>query len=173
MSLSLYDVSVATSMQVLGGVQGFLAKARGHAEENGLDLDELASSRLIDDMLGFGFQILSVVHHSLGSIEGVYSGEFRPPQGPYDLNWEAAEAKVSDSLEALGRYAEDEVNAHLDGDVTFIVGERQVPFSAQGFVLSFSHPNLYFHSATAYDLLRMRGVPLGKRDFMGPLRLRR
>ena len=40
------------------------------------------------------------------------------------------------------------------------------------FLLSFSQPNFYFHATTAYDILRARGVPLGKRDFMGPLRLK-
>jgi len=43
---------------------------------------------------------------------------------------------------------------------------------AEGFILSFSLPNFYFHSATAYDILRMKGVPLGKRDFMGQMRLK-
>ena len=41
-----------------------------------------------------------------------------------------------------------------------------------GFLQSFSLPNFYFHAATAYDILRSKGVPLGKRDFMGPLRLK-
>lgn len=31
-----------------------------------------------------------------------------------------------------------------------------------GFVL----PNLYFHATTAYNILRMQGVVLGKRDFL-------
>jgi hypothetical protein len=32
-------------------------------------------------------------------------------------------------------------------------------------------PNFYFHASTAYDLLRAEGVKLGKRDFLGALRL--
>lgn len=28
-------------------------------------------------------------------------------------------------------------------------------------------PNTFFHVATAYDILRMKGVPLGKFDFLG------
>ena len=39
-------------------------------------------------------------------------------------------------------------------------------YTAEGFLLSFSLPNFYFHATTAYDILRSKGVPLGKRDFM-------
>jgi hypothetical protein len=34
------------------------------------------------------------------------------------------------------------------------------------YVNDFVVPNLYFHLTTAYDILRMHGVPVGKRDFM-------
>ena len=40
-------------------------------------------------------------------------------------------------------------------------------FSGQNFLLGFSQPNFYFHATTFYDILRMKGVPLGKRDYMG------
>jgi hypothetical protein len=35
-----------------------------------------------------------------------------------------------------------------------------------------SLPNFYFHAVTAYDILRSRGVPIGKRDYEGLLRTR-
>ena len=36
------------------------------------------------------------------------------------------------------------------------------------YLLFFILPNFYFHSTTAYDLLRHNGVEVGKRDFLGP-----
>jgi hypothetical protein len=30
----------------------------------------------------------------------------------------------------------------------------------------------YFHAATAYDILRWKGVQIGKRDFMGSVRMK-
>ncbi|MCZ7450316.1 DUF1993 family protein [Agrobacterium rhizogenes] len=33
-------------------------------------------------------------------------------------------------------------------------------------------PNFHFHAVTAYDIQRMRGVPIGKRDYEGQLRTR-
>jgi uncharacterized protein len=54
----------------------------------------------------------------------------------------------------------------------FQLGERKLPFTAEGFLLSFSLPNFYFHATTAYDILRMKGVSLGKRNFLGQLRMK-
>ena len=34
--------------------------------------------------------------------------------------------------------------------------------------LGFALPNLFFHVTTAYAILRHRGVPLGKLDYLGP-----
>jgi hypothetical protein len=46
-----------------------------------------------------------------------------------------------------------------------------MPFTASNYLLSFSLPNFYFHATTGYDLLRMKGVKLGKFDFLGALRM--
>ena len=54
----------------------------------------------------------------------------------------------------------------------FQLGPNKLPFVAESFLLSFSMPNLHFHATTAYDILRMKGAPLGKRDYMGQLRMK-
>jgi uncharacterized protein len=38
--------------------------------------------------------------------------------------------------------------------------------SGFSYVDDFLMPNFYFHLTTAYDILRMAGAPIGKRDFM-------
>jgi hypothetical protein len=45
-------------------------------------------------------------------------------------------------------------------------------FAADQFLLSFSQPNFYFHVTTAYAILRGRGVPIGKRDYLGRPRIK-
>ena len=44
-------------------------------------------------------------------------------------------------------------------------GERR--FEGQAYLLDFVLPNLYFHTTTAYNLLRQSGVAIGKADFLG------
>ncbi|XQQ07957.1 MAG: DUF1993 family protein [Leptolyngbya sp. IPPAS B-1204] len=41
-----------------------------------------------------------------------------------------------------------------------------IELSGNAYVNEFLIPNFYFHMVTAYDILRMAGVPIGKRDYM-------
>lgn len=73
---------------------------------------------------------------------------------------------------ALGALTREEVNAWKGKDLDLQIGPRKLAFTSETLILSFSLPNFYFHAVTAYDILRSRGVPLGKRDFEGRLRTR-
>ena len=172
MAISFYDVSVATYLQTLGAVSGFLAKGREHCEKTGIDLKEVVETRLIADMLPFRFQIISVAHHSLGAIEGIEAGVFGPPTGVPDLDYAGLEKRVADARSRLEKYEREAIDALEGRDVEFKLGERGMPFVARDFVLSFSLPNFYFHATTAYDILRMKGAPIGKRDFIGRPRIK-
>ena len=172
MATSLYDLSVASFLQTLGAVSGFLEKGRAHFAANGTDPNGVLETSLFSDMLPFRFQVQSVTHHSRGAIEGVKAGVFSPPPqippiGYADLQTMVAEARAT--LEAL---TPDEVNALEGRDMAFALGEHKLPFVAENFLMSFSLPNFYFHATTAYDILRMKGVPLGKRDYMGKMRMK-
>ena len=87
MALSLYDASVANYLQTLGAVGGFLERGLKHFQEKGVDPEAVVEARLAPDMQPLRFQIISVAQHSRGAIEGVESGEFRPPsfKTPYDF----------------------------------------------------------------------------------------
>jgi hypothetical protein len=122
-------------------------------------------------MFPFSFQLLSVVHHSINAIEGARAGVFGPP-GPQELDYAGLEALVADALARLKALSPDEVNALEGKDVVFRIGQGQIPFTAEGFLMSFSLPNLHFHAATAYDILRQKGAPLGKRDYLGAMKLK-
>ncbi|MEQ1784974.1 MAG: DUF1993 family protein, partial [Hyphomonadaceae bacterium] len=64
-------------------------------------------------------------------------------------------------------------NALEDKDVIFNLGEMQLPFTGEGFLLTFSLANMHFHATTAYDIFRMKGAPLGKKDYLGSIRMKR
>jgi hypothetical protein len=82
----------------------------------------------------------------------------------------ALKAQIVATLAALESVEAAEVDSFVGRDVRFAFGERHVDFTAENFLLSFSQPNFYFHAATTYDILRWKGVPIGKRDFMGRTR---
>ena len=172
MATSLYDLSVKSYLQTLGGVEGFLDRGLSHFADNNIDPDEIIETRLFPDMLPFRFQLQSVCHHSLGAIEGVKKGEFAPPPEIPAHDYKTMQKMVSDTRQALQGMDAAEVNACEGKDVVFKFRSFEAPFTAENFLMSFSLPNFYFHAATAYDILRNKGVPLGKRDFMGQMRMK-
>ena len=173
MATSLYELSVRSYRQSLIGVKTVLAKGREYAEAEGLSLDEIADTRLRDDMLPFRFQVQAVRHQSIDTITAFESGEFGPPSGMDPDDYTELQAIVDRTLEELDALDADAVNAHAGKTVVFRMPGLELPFTAENFVLSFSLPNLYFHATTAYDILRIKGVPLSKRDFLGPLAITR
>ena len=172
MAFSLYDATVANYLQMLGAVGGFLEKSLSHFRDKGVDPAVIVETRLTADMLPLRFQIVSVVHHSRGAIEAAKNGVFTPPSGKPDLDYAALQALVTEARAELPVLTPETVNALVGRDVTFRFGERALPFTAEGFLMSFSLPNFFFHATTAYDILRHKGAPLGKRDFMGRLKLK-
>ncbi len=171
MAISLYDLSVGSYLQGLGAVSAFLSKGKEHCEETGIDLNEVVATSLHEDMLPFRFQLLSAAHHSLGAIHGVEAGVFSPPPS-LDLDYDGLQQHVDAARAELEVYSREAIEALEGNDMIFKMGDLEIPFTSQDFLMSFSLPNFYFHVTTAYDILRMKGVPLGKRDFMGQMRIK-
>lgn len=158
--------------QIVGSVQGVLRKGAAHCEGQGASADGLLKDCIHETMLPLTFQLDSVVHHSIGAIEGVKAGEFNAVSGLKISGYSGYQAALADADEKLSALSADEINGLAGKDVLFKFGETQIPFTAEGFLFSFSKPNLYFHATTAYDILRMKGVALGKRDYLGALQIK-
>ncbi len=172
MAVSLYDLSVRGFLQTVGAVEGFLAKGLAWCGEKGMDPETIVETRLIEDMAPFRFQVLQVCHHSLGAIEGIRAGVFSPTRDMALVDYAGLQRRVTEVREGLAALQPTEIDALEFKDVVFQMRDMRMPFTAERFLLSFSLPNLHFHAATAYDILRMKGAPLGKRDFMGALWLK-
>jgi len=172
MTLSLYQAVVPNYVQILTAVARLLDTAEKHCAETGTDPDDLLKARLADDMLPFGYQVKSCVAHSIGAVEGLRAGVFSPDMTPWPTTFDGLRAAIKDALAKVEALSADEINGFVGQDMRFDMGEMVMPFTAEEFLLSFSQPNFYFHATTAYDILRWKGVKLGKRDFMGRPRLK-
>ena len=173
MTISLYDITVGQFLQTVDAAAGFLDRGLKHSTDEGANPDDLVGKRLTGDMLPLAFQVTSIAHHSIGAIEAVKVGLFKAVGGPaMPETYEGLIKIIADTQTALRALTPDEVNALAGKDVTFEFGPTKMPFTAEGFLLSFSLPNFYFHASTAYDVLRANGVPLGKRYFLGALKLK-
>ena len=172
MTFSLYDATVANYLQILGAVERFLEKGRAHFHDKDVDLAEVVEARLAPDMLPLRFQVISAIHHSRGALQAVKEGVFTPPR-TNDEDYTALQSLVAAAKVELSAWKPEDVNALAGRDVMFKFREMTMPFTAEGFLMSFSLPNFFFHATTAYDILRHKGAPLGKPDFMGRLNLKR
>jgi hypothetical protein len=172
MAISLYAATIPSYQQTLGAVAGLLVTAETFCTEKQLAPQEIFDARLAEDMLPFAYQVKSTAVHSLGSIEGVRRGVFSPDMTPPPQTFAALKARIADTLAALAAITEAEIDGFIGRDMAFEFRERRLQFTAENFLLSFSLPNFYFHAATAYDILRWKGARIGKRDFMGRLRLK-
>ena len=186
MTISLYDLSVLTFLQTMRAVSGFLDRAAKHCAETGADPDDFVRASLYPDMAPFHFQIEALTHHAVWGLEAVKTGVFAPPPLVGAMPFTDLRALVSQAVAALEALTPEEVNSwsgkDLDIDLFRPLNEdnastsawapQTLAFTPETFLLSYSLPNFYFHAVTAYDILRTRGVPIGKRDYEGQLRTR-
>jgi len=170
MAFSLYAAIVPSYRQILGSVADLLGKAEGFCAEKGIAPREIIEARLAADMLPFAYQVKSTAVHSLGAIEGVRRGVFSPDATTPPDSFAALKTRIAETITALESIDPAEVDGFVGRDMHFAFGERRIDFTAENFLLSFSQPNFYFHAATTYDILRWKGVAIGKRDFMGRVR---
>ncbi len=168
MSTTLYDATVARFLQTLRATETVLEKGAAWSSENGSAPNDLVGAQLREDMFPLLFQIVSVRHHSLGALQGVEAGRFSPPPS-VECDYAGLQDMVAQTVEELSEYDSETVNALADRELTFKTQRFSVDFKGDDFLLSFSLPNFYFHATTAYDILRAKGVPLGKRDFLGTM----
>ena len=172
MAFSLYEATIPSYRQILGAVGGLVGKAEAYCAVQRVAAEEIIQARLASNMLPFAYQVKSTATHSLGAIEGLRKGVFSPDMTPPPQTFAALKTTISETLAALEAIDAAEIDAFLGRDMRFAFGERQVNYTAENFLLSFSQPNFYFHATTAYDILRSKGLPLGKRDFVGRVRIK-
>ena len=168
MTISLYHATVPTMIQLLGAAQGWLAKAL----DSGIPEEEIVEARLIEDMLPFAYQVKSMVTHSVGAVEGLRKGVFSPDLSDPPRTIEGLRLKLGEAENTLKAISQGEIDSFAGKDMRFEFRDTSLPFTGEDFLFSLSQPNFFFHATTAYAILRMKGVAVGKRDFMGQVRLR-
>ncbi|GLK43150.1 MULTISPECIES: DUF1993 domain-containing protein [Novosphingobium] len=151
---------LAARLETLSAV---LDKAEEWAAEADVALDELAAARLAGDMHPLAWQVAATCTQPLQFV--VWSrGADLPNEVQPVVDWAEARAVLADTIALLATEV-----AAVTPEAKRIVLERMgvyLELPAQRYLDDWILPNLYFHLTTAYAILRMKGVPLGKADFM-------
>jgi hypothetical protein len=163
----MYYQAILQCIQMLKNVESWLDKAEEHAGAKKFDAGVLMSSRLAPDMKPLIYQVQSACDYVKGAAAWL-SGQ-KPP-------------KHEDNEQAI-----DEVRARIRKTVAFVesvteaeyagAAERKVSLSwapgkvlgGEDYLLQMTIPNVYFHIAMAFAILRHNGVDIGKMDFLGPI----
>jgi uncharacterized protein len=168
MAISLYDVTIPVFQRGLGTLGTLLNKGRAFAASEGIDHAELLGARLAPDMLPLTGQVQrasDTAKFAAVRIGGVPNEAFADDEKSFE--------DLADRIARTRAFLADVPRAAIDGraatEISATIGRTPVTILARDYVLSFALPNFFFHFATAYDILRSRGVPIGKMDYIGPL----
>ncbi|GKQ49378.1 DUF1993 family protein [Bradyrhizobium sp. Ce-3] len=164
MTSPLYEASVPVFRQMLDALADLLRKGEAHAREHGLDPDAMLAARLAPDMLTLAGQVQRASDHAKGAA-GRLAGLEPPPFTDNERSLAEAHARISRTLDYIGTVPVEAFVHAAERTITLPFGVPPMP--AARYLYGFALPSLFFHVATAYAILRHRGVPLGKRDFLG------
>lgn len=166
MSLSLTEASVPVLARALRNLSGVLAKGEEDARARGIDPAIFLSARLAPDMFPLTRQVQIATDVAKGCVARVAGVEV-----PAFPDTETSFAELRDRIGRVVAFIEGvdaaAIDAGRDRAITLKAGERELSFTGYSFVFFFGLPNVFFHAATAYDILRHNGVKLGKADFLG------
>ena len=168
MSISIYDQSIGRMIHMLNNLDGIVTKAEAYSEENDIDPAALLQARLFPTMGDFIFQVQVATDVSKGCAARL-SGTELPRWEDNEESFEDVHARIKKALEYLATFKLEQFEGSETLDLEIKLGSHTVNFTGHSYLLGFVLPNLYFHTATAYNILRHNGLVLGKRDFLGKI----
>lgn len=170
MTTSLYAIAAGTYAPMLITLASILEKGAAHAKEQGRNPDDLLEAKLAPDMFTLAMQIRLACHHAKDGTARLTGGT--PPtfenMGGNVKTLAALKEYVEQTAVELKAVAAGAFDGAENRKVSFPLQGGPMVFEADGleFLRDWSFGHFYFHTVTAYDILRHEGAPLGKRDFM-------
>ncbi|MBI2255636.1 MAG: DUF1993 domain-containing protein [Proteobacteria bacterium] len=168
MSFSIYRASVPVLIRGLESLTAILKKGEAFAAEKGLAPAELLEARLYDDM----YNLIRQVQLASDSAKGC-AARLSAKENPSFPDTETSFAELYARIDKTIAFAKSVTEADLASaearTVVLKLRSREVTFTGADYLLNFALPNYFFHVTTAYDILRHKGVPLGKPDYIGTL----
>jgi hypothetical protein len=163
----MYQASVPVFLRGLKNLSAILEKATAHAAERKIDPIVFLTARLAPDMFPFTRQVQIASDHAKGAtarLAGVEVPKFEDVEKSFD----DLQQRLSRVAEFVATFEAVRIDGSEDREIVLPIGGRQLTFSGRTYLLNFALPNFYFHSTTAYAILRHNGIALGKGDFIGP-----
>ncbi|HXS72977.1 MAG TPA: DUF1993 domain-containing protein [Rhodanobacteraceae bacterium] len=166
MNISMYSASVPVFVRALNNLTHVLKKGEAHAQAKNLEPDLLLQQRLIFDMLPLVKQVqiaCDMAARGAARLAGVEPQSFEDNEKTF--------AEVYARIERASAYVLSFKPEQIDGSearaIHLKMRNGEMDFTGIEYLQGFTLPNLYFHCTTAYAILRVAGVEIGKMDFIG------
>lgn len=166
MSFSIYDASIPPMIRSLENLAKILDKAVAQAKSEDRNLNDYLEGRLAPDMLQFPRQIQIASDSAKGCAARLAGVE--PPSFPdTEQTFAELQARISKTVDYLKTIKAEQLDGAEDRTVTLKFPQGEMKFTGRDFLTGFALPNFYFHVTTAYDILRNKGISIGKMDYLG------
>ncbi|MDB5377651.1 MAG: hypothetical protein JWR00_2097 [Rubritepida sp.] len=164
--ISIHQACIPPAVRALNALSAILAKGAAHCEARSIDPSALLQFRLYPDMFPLTRQV-QIASDSANRLGARMAGVPVPSMPDTETSFAELEARLAKTIAFLTSLPASQFEG---GETREIVipgrkGETRMP--ALEYIQGSAFPNLYFHVATAYDILRHNGVEIGKRDFLG------
>lgn len=164
----LYTASVPVFQQMLGGLSNVLKKAQAHAELKKIEPSALLQARLYPDMFTLVRQVLIACDFAKG-VSARLAGVEVPSFEDKEQTFEDLQARIQKTLTFLEGLPRSGFEGCEGREVVIQAGtpkERRFA-GGESYLNTYGLPHFYFHTVTAYAILRHNGVEIGKKDYMG------
>ena len=168
MAISMYQASVPVFVRMLTNLKNILGKGAAFAQSKKVDESVLLNARLAPDM----FPLTRQVHIATDFARGTgarLAGTEPPAYEDNEKTFAELMSRVDRTIEYLRTLNPEQVDGSEEREIVRPIRGEPKKFTGINYLLRFALPNFYFHTTTAYDILRHNGVELGKADFIGAL----
>jgi len=153
-------------IRTLTALSGILEKGAASAKARNIDPLVLTSARLAPDMFALSRQVqiaCDVGKLGFARLSGIEAPKFADTE----TTFEELQARIVKTIDFLHTVTAERLAGAEDKVVSFPAGpERVLKMKGDAYLTQWMLPNLYFHTVTAYNILRHNGVDVGKMDYL-------
>lgn len=167
MTTLVYDLAIAPILQSLKDLDAIVSKAEAHVEaDDNIAPETFLQGRLYPNMKPFMFQI-QVATDTAKGVAARLTGSENPSWPDDEQTFDDAHARLKKAIDFLSGFKPEDFAGSDAREIDLKLGPYQFKLTGAQYVQSFVLPNFYFHTTTAYNILRHFGVELGKLDVLG------
>lgn len=166
-TISMYHASVPVFTQLLTALNNILHKAQAHSVAHSINPEILLNASLYPDMFNFTRQV-QIATDFARSVTSRLAGLDVPAYEDTEVSFNQLQARVEKTLLFLADIKPEQINGSEETEIITRPGTpKEKKFNGLSYLLSYGLPQFFFHVTTAYDILRSKGIEIGKRDYMG------